>query len=383
LKIKSMCFVAEGYPTSSEPIYTFFRQLVFAMADRQIKCFVLVPQSITKVLVRGKSKRPFHWIDTTARGSEVEVYQPHFLSFSNLRVFGVGITQLFKELSLRRTYRKCGIKPDVLYTHFWHMGIACAPIGSKNSLPVFVASGESTITVHKLYRKRVLRSRLDRIDGVICASTKSLKESEQLHLATKEKMAVIPNAIDRNIFFQRDKKKIREELGISSEDFVVVFTGAFIERKGSIRLSRALEKVPGAKAIFIGSGEQRPSGENILFCGRLPHAEVARYLNAADVFALPTLAEGCCNAIIEAMACGLPVISSDLSFNDDILDDQNSIRIDPNNIDAIADAIRFLKDNPQKREKMSEASLLKAQELDIESRARRIIEFIESKIGES
>ena len=83
------------------------------------------------------------------------------------------------------------------------------------------------------------------------------------------------------------------------------------------------------------------------------------------------------------MACGLPIISSNLPFNDDILDEQNSIRIDPKNIDAIADVIRFLKDNPQKREKMSKASLLKAQELDIESRARRIIEFIESKIGES
>jgi len=176
LKIKSICFFAEEYPTSSEPTFTFFRHLVFAMVDRQIKCFVLVPQSITKVLVRRKTKRPFHWIDTTARGSEVEVYQPHFLSFSNLKVFGIGITNFFRELSLRRTYRKCGIKPDVLYAHFWHMGIACAPIGSDYRLPVFVASGESTITVHKLYWKRVLRSRLDRIDGVICASTKSLKE---------------------------------------------------------------------------------------------------------------------------------------------------------------------------------------------------------------
>lgn len=383
LRIKSICFVAEYYPTEDETLLVFFKQLVHAIADQQIKCSVLAPQSIAKTFLGKETRRAFHWTDRTAKGSKIEIYQPHFLSFSNLRLFGIGITNFFRELSVRRTYRKCGIKPDVLYAHFWHMGIACAPIGSKNSLPVFVASGESTITVHKLYRERVLRSRLDRIDGVICASTKSLKESEQLHLATKEKMAVIPNAIDRNIFFQRDKKRIREELGISSEDFVVVFTGAFIERKGSIRLSRALEKVPGAKAIFIGSGEQRPSGENILFCGRLPHAEVARYLNAADVFALPTLAEGCCNAIIEAMACGLPVISSDLSFNDDILDEQNSIRIDPNNIDAIADAIRFLKDNPQKREKMSEASLLKAQELDIESRARRIVEFMESKIGES
>jgi len=195
-------------------------------------------------------------------------------------------------------------------------------------------------------------------------------------------MVVIPNAVDRKIFFQRDKTKIREELDIASEDFIVAFTGAFIERKGTKRLSEALEKVPGVKAIFIGSGEQKPSGERILFCGRLPHADVARYLNAADIFVLPTLAEGCSNAIVEAMACGLPIISSDLSFNDDILNEHNSIRIDSNNIDQIAQAIRFLKDNPQKRKEMSRASLSKVQELDVESRARKIIEFIESKTGE-
>ena len=91
---------------------------------------------------------------------------------------------------------------------------------------------------------------------------------------------------------------------------------------------------------------------------------------------LPTLAEGCCNAIIEAMACGLPIISSDLQFNDDILNEKNSIRIDSNNIDQIADAIRYLKDNPKVRETMSAASLEKAKELDIKNRAKKIIQFI-------
>ena len=100
--------------------------------------------------------------------------------------------------------------------------------------------------------------------------------------------------------------------------------------------------------------------------------------NAADVFVLPTQAEGCCNAIIEAMACGLPIISSNLPFNWDVLNDTNSIMINPDNVQEIADSIRELKDNPARREKMKVAALETAATLTIGQRAQNIIQFIDS-----
>ena len=104
-------------------------------------------------------------------------------------------------------------------------------------------------------------------------------------------------------------------------------------------------------------------------------------LSAADVFVLPTLSEGCCNAIIEAMACGLPIISSNLPFNDDILWDDNSIRIDPMNIDDIRNAISLLKEDQQMRENFSKASLKHAASLNIEKRAKNILEFMSERIS--
>ena len=150
-----------------------------------------------------------------------------------------------------------------------------------------------------------------------------------------------------------------------------------------IRVSDAIKLIgdKSIKAIFIGSKvdneEELPDCDGILFMGQLPHSEMVDYLNCADVFVLPTLAEGCSNSIIEAMACGLPIISSDLPFNYDILDSSNSILIDPMNVQEIANAIHQLKDNPMRRKTLSDGALKKASELTIDKRAKRIRGFIE------
>ena len=105
-------------------------------------------------------------------------------------------------------------------------------------------------------------------------------------------------------------------------------------------------------------------------------SKVLELLSACDVFVLPTLREGCCNAIIEAMACGLPIVSSDRAFNDDLLTDELSIRVDPMDVDAIRDAIIELRDNPTKREQMGVAALERAKLFDVNDRAKRILQFM-------
>lgn len=224
---------------------------------------------------------------------------------------------------------------------------------------------------------------LDTVKGVVCVSTKNKKESIHLGLTTAAQCEIIPNAINPRVFRKLDKSECRKRLGISSDMFVIAFVGAYKTNKGADRLSEAIKLIPGQAvySFFIGSGSVAPSAPNMLFDGRLLQQDIPVYLNAADVFVLPTLAEGCCNAIIEAMACGLPIISSNLPFNWDVLNDKNSILIDPNNIKQIADAIQRLRDCPELRFKMSEEALKTARELTIDKRAMRIIEFINNKIS--
>jgi len=380
MNLSHICFIVPGYPTDSEPIYTFVKQLVCSIADLGIKCSVIAPQSITKICVKQRIRRPTFWQDTSERKNKIDVYQPTFVSFSNIKFLGTSISRMLSEYSIMKTFKRIRNKPDVIYAHFWHSGVIAGIIGQKYNLPVFVATGESKIWVKNLYRDKKLYKSLKDIKGVICVSTKNMEESINLKLATQDKMTVIPNAINNKLFYPMDKTEVRKKLGYKQEDFIVAYTGAFSHRKGVLRLSEAVKTISGVKSIYIGSGDLKPTEEGILFMGRLPHDQVAYYLNAADVFVLPTLAEGCCNAIIEAMACGLPIVSSNQRFNDDILDDSNSIRIDVNDVEAIRQAIILLRDNSELRKKMSEASLAKALSFTIDNRAKNIIKFMESKI---
>ena len=192
-----------------------------------------------------------------------------------------------------------------------------------------------------------------------------------------EKIITIPNAVDLSIFYKRDKRAVREKLGFPQDSTIGIFVGHFIDRKGPLRVEQATRDIPNLRMVYIGSGAQEPQGENIIFKGSVEHENLPEYLSAADFFILPTLAEGCCNAIIEAMACGLPIVSSDMAFNYDILDRNMALLVDPQSIDELANAVIVLMKDNDLREEMSRAAELKAKNFDIEIRAKKIIDYME------
>lgn len=273
------------------------------------------------------------------------------------------------------------VLPDAIYGHFWCSAYDGFEYAKNNNIPLFVATGESEIS--KFFtRPHDQKEFSEYVSGVICVSSKNRDESIALGLTTAEKCQVFPNSINNSLFRKMDKKICREQLGLPQEVFIVAFVGWFTERKGPLRVSEAIKRIKGEQvySLFVGKGEQDPDCDNVLFKGTLPHEQVPVYLNAADVFVLPTLQEGCCNAVVEAMACGLPIISSNLAFNWDILSENNSIMVDPNNIDEISKAIRELRDDKVKRERLSLGALESTQNLTIEKRALNIVSFMEKNI---
>lgn len=367
----NILIITPGYPDREKSNYAFVKQLVDEFARQGNHCYVIAPYSTTNNKGRYEEKEQV--------GSNVTIYRPNRLSFSTLRIGKFSPSAFFRQRAIKRALQWLPVKPDVVYCHFWECALEGYVYAKENHIPLFVASGESNIST--LLKNKTIPSGLkDYVSGVICVSTKNKEESISLGLTTEEKCFVKPNAVNSELFRKLDKEGCRKKLGLPLDAFIISFVGSFIERKGANRVAAAIKSLSGAPvySIFAGRGNVEPDCENILFTGSLRHEDIPEYLNASDVFVLPTLAEGCCNAIVEAMACGLPIISSNRPFNWDVLNDSNSIMIDPENIDEIAEAIRALRDDKHLRERLSIGALAKAQELTIDKRAEHIIAFMKS-----
>lgn len=387
-ELKNLTIISDDYPSEGRMVFVFVQQLAEVWVDLGVEVSIIAPQSITRFLFRGVKLLPKKKEYTTSKNNKYNVYRPYSLSFSNGNRF---LYNLVKTVNQKRI-NKClnTISPQVVYGHFWHNAMKGAGYAKANGKPLFVACGEGDNALDNWASKLLEEAKMtirSQVSGVISVSTENKRKCLEYGISTEANTVVLPNCVNDKVFHPVDSTLFKKELGASESDFVISFTGAFIDRKGYNRLSDAVDKLNDdhIKVIFSGkpmAGHESdmPHCKGFIHCGSVNHDDLPKYLCASDVFVLPTLKEGCCNAIVEALACGIPVVSSDRSFNDDILNDGNSLRVDPESVDEIAGAIQQLRDDKNMYERLKGNVLAKSGSYSIVTRASKIIEFIESKL---
>jgi len=180
---------------------------------------------------------------------------------------------------------------------------------------------------------RLFQPTLQRVNRFLCPS-RDVAEQLRVHLRRPEAAVYLPNGVDTRRFSlstMADKRRQRDELGIRF-GHVILHVGRHVALKGGDILLKAFaqaqQSVPANMGlIFLGEGEQTETWKRlaeeldvapaVVFAGS--HPEPERYYQAADAFVLPSLREGMPNALLEAMACGLPCLASDTGGIRDVL----------------------------------------------------------------
>lgn len=375
---KKICIISQFYPNGDDMIFSFVDQLVCQFADIGCECTVITPKNAF-----GTAHVMEDRVRVTPGGNKIKIFCPKYHSYPHRKIgsfdtYRMTMSSYYK--AVKSAFKKYVGTADIIYAHFLNpSGIAAAMLGRDFGIPAYVACGESSLEPHKFAYNLYADVIKNNINGIIAVSSMLYREIRELKLLHEpENIIVVPNAVNLELFNAETKNEARKKLGFDENDFIIVFVGHFIERKGFKTLIDAAKMSEDWKCIFIGSENNTESVtyDKTLFRGRLSHDKLGTYMSASDVFVLPTRAEGCCNAIIEALASKLPVVSSDLPFNDDILDESCSIRINPESEKEVFDAVEKLRMNKVLCEKMSNAALKKAQTMSIQNRAERILDFM-------
>jgi glycosyltransferase involved in cell wall biosynthesis len=185
-------------------------------------------------------------------------------------------------------------------------------------------------------RRRRILAALDAAQRVFAVSD-SLRRHVVALGADAGKIRVVGNGVDTALFRAEDRRAARERLGLPGDATVLVSVGALVERKGFHRviecLPELLQKWPGLRFLIVGGasseGDTRRAleqqvaelglGHAVIFLGAVSPDELRWPLSAADVFVLATRNEGWANVLLEALACGLPVVTTDVGGNAEVI----------------------------------------------------------------
>jgi 1,2-diacylglycerol 3-alpha-glucosyltransferase len=218
-------------------------------------------------------------------------------------------------------------KADIIFTHT--MGPICFSVinsayKKNKTILSFVHSIEwilieKSLTTFNLFRgalslitKKYVKRMYNKCTGIIVPSP-DVGEILSL-LGVKKPKFIVRLGIDSEHFIQKSKAESKKALKIDEDEFVVGYVGRIAREKSLLTLLKGFKKLEARKKrlLIVGEGieslKNKLKGNNIIITGKV--TDVVPYLNAMDVFVMPSLTETTCLAALEAMACEIPIITT-------------------------------------------------------------------------
>jgi len=227
-------------------------------------------------------------------------------------------------------------------------------LGKLTRTPVVVKVHGSDINVFTLkWLHRVqIRWALNQARAVVSVSKALAARMAEIGVRQGH-TTVLYNGVDPARFHPVDKAAARAEQGFGIDDEVILFIGNILVTKGCGELMTAFCQIaarrPKAQLVFVGDGPMKKPllaqaqacglHERVHFPGRVAHAKLAPWFSSATVFCLPSYAEGVPNVVLEAMACGTPVVATDVGGIGEILPEFAGMLVPSHNAQALEAAL--------------------------------------------
>lgn len=245
-------------------------------------------------------------------------------------------------------------QPDLIFGIFLYPdSYAGLQIAKKLHLPlVAMGIGSDIHSIGDFHSALHTRTVLKHADYLVTVSDDLRQKALAMGAKPNNSRAVI-NGCDLSIFHVRDRVEARRRLDLNPESEIALYIGRMDLRKGLRELVQAAAKLhamrPGLQIYMVGEGPDRPQVEQAIesagakdYIHTLPPCspdDVAVWMAAADLVTLPSYMEGCPNVVLEALACGRPVVATRVGGIPEIMSDACGRLIPPTDADALAQAL--------------------------------------------
>jgi len=310
------------FPNAAQPAHGIFveTRLRRLLADGRVRARVLAPVGWIPPGVRNAEWAKLRKIPVLEQRNGITADHPRYLVVPKI---GMNLTPYTLYAAMKKRLAElvaAGEKYDVIDAHYFYPdGVAAVWLGKEFNIPVTITARGTDINLIPEYaRPRRLILEAARNAGALITVCQALKDRLVELGATPSKITVLRNGVDLEIFQMLDRASLRKKWNLNS--LVLASVGLLIERKGHDLAIAAMPQIPGATLLIAGSGPDRASLEKLAerlgvkdrvrFLGTVDQNTLREIYNCADALILASSREGWANVLLEAMACGTPVLAS-------------------------------------------------------------------------
>ncbi len=349
--------VSRLYPRPSDPVLGVFVEEEVKALSKHSDIKVLSPNPWFPAL--RVFKRWYEYSRTPGREIRkgVEVFRPRAIVFP--RNFLFPFLGLSFYLALRRCVNQLekDFPFDLIHAHtVYPDGFAAAMLGRAFGRPTVITLHGGDVT---LYLKRPVVGRmglwaLSQANRIIAVSKTLRTEVVDEHGGDTRQMCVIPNGVDVTRFAPMAQAEARDRVGLTNQVPRILYVGGIERSKGIDYLLKAVGELRryaqrSLEVVMVGDGTYRQPAkklatelgidEAVAFAGKRLNTEVPLWINACDLLVLPSLSEGFGVVLVEAMACGKPVVATRCGGPEDIVTPETGILVPPGDYLALAEAL--------------------------------------------
>ena len=345
--------ITSYFPSSAEPWQGRSAYQTVRLIARQADVRVFFPYAAYPALLKPRS-RGYHKLDASYSLPDVKVsYYP----YSALPLVSRPLNGWMAARVLLP--HLCAFAPDLIFSCFLYPdGHAALKIGKILSIPVVTQSIGSDINrigdfISAMQTRAVLRE----TDFLVTVSDDLRKKAVAMGARSDKSRAVV-NGCDLSVFQVRERLEAREKLHIGPALKIVVYIGRMDVKKGLRELVEAAASLhperPFLHVYLVGEGPDRPLIESAIqgnnassYIHSLPACafdDVAVWMAAADLVTLPSYMEGCPNVVLEALACGRPVVATNVGGIPEIMSEECGSLVPPREPAELAHALASVLD---------------------------------------